>query len=185
MEVRRLPAGTSTPITLQCGIRPARPAAWRPLYRSRPVRIRLGCGPGKVTALWRLLLTVNVLKVNTASDSSSTSTGTGLPTPPANAKVWSKLEDSTADWSDCGSIGCAGGANGTSNYWTAPFQGSPSLDGSSRQFSTAGLPGRTSCGSKNWARRAGLQTSFGISGFSSTVERRTICGPQSMTFGSR
>jgi hypothetical protein len=100
------------------------------------------------------LLTVNVLKVNTATDSSSTPTSTGLPTPPSNAKVWSKLEDSTTNWSDCGSTGCAGGANGTSNYWTAPFQGSPSLDGSSRQFYNGG----SAWSNVLWIKKLGAQS---------------------------
>jgi hypothetical protein len=58
-----------------------------------------------------------------------------LPIPPASATVWSKVEDSTTGWWDCSD--CAGGAV-TTNYWTAPFQTTPSMDGSSRQFYNGG-----------------------------------------------
>ncbi len=94
------------------------------------------------------LLTVNVT-------SASPGSGSALPTPPASAKVWSNLEDSTSDWSDCGDSSCAGGASGTSNYWTAPFQGSPSLDGSSRQFYNGG----SAWSNVLWIKKLGAQNS--------------------------
>ena len=67
---------------------------------------------------------------------STSTSSTGLPTVPSTAKVWTKLEDTTDSWSDC-SANCAGGQS-TTNYWMAPFQTSPSRDGSSRQFFNGG-----------------------------------------------
>lgn len=58
-----------------------------------------------------------------------------LPVIPATAKVFDKLQDTTDNWADCSD--CAGGAV-TSNYWTAPFQSSPSMSGSSREFFIGG-----------------------------------------------
>lgn len=58
-------------------------------------------------------------------------TSTGLPTPPANAVVFSHTEDTVGNWADCSD--CAGGAV-TTDYWTAANQTTPSMDGSSREF---------------------------------------------------
>jgi hypothetical protein len=99
------------------------------------------------------VLNVNVAQV--ASSSASSGTSSGLPTPPSNAKVWSNLEDSTSGWSDCGTTACAGGASGTDNYWTAPFQGSPSLDGSSREFYNGG----SAWSNVLWIKKLGAQNS--------------------------
>jgi hypothetical protein len=103
------------------------------------------------------VLSVNVTSVSTTStDRSSSSTSRSpLPTPPSNAKVWSNLEDSTSDWSDCGATACAGGATGTSNYWSAPFQTSPSLDGSSREFYNGG----SGWSNVLWIKKLGAQNS--------------------------
>ena len=69
---------------------------------------------------------------------SSTTTANGLPTPPSNATVFTHIEDMTTGWNDC-SANCAGG-QATTNYWSAAFQGSPSMDGSSREFFNGGGP---------------------------------------------
>ncbi len=55
-----------------------------------------------------------------------------LPVPPSTAVTISQIEDTTDNWSNCST--CAGGGSSTTNYWTAPFQTSPSRDGSSREF---------------------------------------------------
>lgn len=67
----------------------------------------------------------------TTTVSIAPTTTDGLPTPPATATVFSKIEESTDNWTDCSD--CAGGAV-TTDYWTAPFQATPSMDGSSREF---------------------------------------------------
>lgn len=69
------------------------------------------------------------------STSGGGGTTAGLPAVPSTAKVWTKLEDTTDSWSSCST--CAGGTS-TTNYWMAPFQTSPSRDGSSRQFFNGG-----------------------------------------------
>jgi hypothetical protein len=62
-------------------------------------------------------------------------TTSGLPTPPADATVFSNIDETTDNWADCSD--CAGGAV-TSDYWSAPFRTTPSLDGSSREFYVGG-----------------------------------------------
>ena len=57
---------------------------------------------------------------------------TVLPTPPANAQVLSEMQNDTANWAICSD--CAHGTNTSSNYWMAPFQGQPSLSGSSLEM---------------------------------------------------
>jgi hypothetical protein len=61
-----------------------------------------------------------------------------LPTPPANAQVLSKMQNTTTDWTDC-SI-CAEGTHDSTNYWMAPFRSDPSMSGSSRELFVGGLP---------------------------------------------
>ena len=58
-----------------------------------------------------------------------------LPTPPSTAQTFSNIDDMTG-WSSCSSYGCAGGKTGS--YWMAPYQTTPSMDGSSTEFHTAG-----------------------------------------------
>ena len=70
------------------------------------------------------------------SGADSTHSTSALPTPPSNATVYHKLHDSTEDWSSCSE--CAGGSSTAGDYWSAPFQTSPSLSGSSRQFHVSG-----------------------------------------------
>jgi hypothetical protein len=65
----------------------------------------------------------------------SSSSGGALPTPPSTAKVFSNLDQSISNWSDCSN--CAGGAF-TSNYWKAFWQSSPSMDGASLEFFNGG-----------------------------------------------
>lgn len=62
----------------------------------------------------------------------------GLPVPPENARVFDRIEATTDQWSQCAE--CAGATNTAGTYWQAPFQTTPSLDGSSRQFYVAGPP---------------------------------------------
>jgi Ca2+-binding RTX toxin-like protein len=59
-----------------------------------------------------------------------------LPHPPSNATVLQNMQNTTNDWTECST--CAGGANSTTNYWTAPFQSSPSMTGSSREIFIGG-----------------------------------------------
>jgi len=66
---------------------------------------------------------------------STSSTTPGLPIPPSTAAVFSKLEETTTNWSSCST--CAGGTS-TTNYWSAAYQSSPSQDGSSRVFFNGG-----------------------------------------------
>ena len=65
----------------------------------------------------------------------STPSSSPLPTPPSGATVLSNVQD-TSDWTGCSD--CAGGGSSTSNYWSAPFQTTPSMSGSSRQFHISG-----------------------------------------------
>lgn len=67
-----------------------------------------------------------------------TTTSAGLPTPPSTAKVFSNIEEMTTGWTNCGSAACAGG-NGTSSYWQAFNQTTPSMDGRSMQINNAGV----------------------------------------------
>ena len=57
---------------------------------------------------------------------------------PSGAKVFSQVQNTTDAWSDCST--CAGGQATTANYWTAAFQTTPSLSGSSREFYNGGGP---------------------------------------------
>jgi hypothetical protein len=61
---------------------------------------------------------------------------TVLPTPPANAKVLTQMQNDTANWSICSL--CAAGTNSTGNYWMAPFQTQPSQTGSSLEMYASG-----------------------------------------------
>jgi hypothetical protein len=63
---------------------------------------------------------------------------TVLPTPPSKAKVFSQMQNSTANWTECSL--CAEGTNDTTNYWMAPFQHTPSKSGSSLELYLDGLP---------------------------------------------
>ncbi len=65
-----------------------------------------------------------------------TATASSGPMPPATATTLANLEDRT--WSSCSSASCSGGVAAASSYWAAPYQTSPSLDGSSTVFATAG-----------------------------------------------
>ena len=63
--------------------------------------------------------------------------GNGLPDPPSWATVYSHIEDRSG-WHSCHDPGCAGGS-GSGSYWMAQYQGSPSRDGSSGEFSNSGI----------------------------------------------
>jgi hypothetical protein len=73
-----------------------------------------------------------IVQVGPPSSSSSV-----LPTPPSTATVLTGIQNTTDGWSACSS--CAGGLNDTTNYWTAQFQATPSLSGSSMEFYQDGL----------------------------------------------
>ena len=60
-----------------------------------------------------------------------------LPKPPANAKVFSNIDD-RGNWSYCHNPGCAGGS-GKGTYWMAEHQSSPSRDGASTEFYNSGV----------------------------------------------
>jgi hypothetical protein len=60
----------------------------------------------------------------------------GLPTPPSDATVMTNIQNTTDGWSSCSL--CAEGTKSTDNYWMAPFQGSPSTTGSSRELFIGG-----------------------------------------------
>ena len=69
--------------------------------------------------------------------------------------VFSNIDDNSTGWGSCTS--CAGGANNADVYWMAPFQTTPSRDGSSTQFHiSAGQPYSDvlfweKLGSQDWA----------------------------------
>jgi hypothetical protein len=71
----------------------------------------------------------------TSSQNPAAGTSSPLPTPPAEAVVISNVEDTTG-WNWCSD--CAGGLNNTTDYWTAPFRATPSMDGFSREFYVGG-----------------------------------------------
>jgi hypothetical protein len=58
-----------------------------------------------------------------------------LPAVPATAKVYDQIQNTTDNWDSCST--CAGGTV-SDNYWAAPFQSSPSMSGSSREFFNGG-----------------------------------------------
>jgi hypothetical protein len=62
-----------------------------------------------------------------------------LPTPPSTATVLTEIQNTTDGWTACST--CAGGINSTTTYWTAQFQATPSMSGSSMEFYQDGLEG--------------------------------------------
>ncbi|MGI9101670.1 MAG: Ig-like domain-containing protein [Terriglobales bacterium] len=77
------------------------------------------------------------ISINVGSSSTSTSSSGGILTPPSTATVITQIENTdTSTWGSCSN--CAGGANNTSSFWTANWQSSPSIDGSSREFYVGG-----------------------------------------------
>jgi len=84
----------------------------------------------------------------TSSSTSSSSTSSGsLPAVPSNATVFSNIDNNS--FTAC-SASCAGGQS-TTNYWQAGSQGSPSLDGSSRQFFNGGSAWANVLWYKEWS----------------------------------
>lgn len=61
---------------------------------------------------------------------------TTLPTPPANAKVLTEMQNDTANWSICSL--CAAGTNDTTDYSMTFDQSQPSLSGSSMEMYAGG-----------------------------------------------
>lgn len=86
----------------------------------------------------------------TTSTATTATTSSALPTPPSSATVFNDIDDSTDSWSSCST--CAGGAV-TSAFWSAPFQTTPSVAGSSRQFYIAG----PAWASALWIKKFGAQ----------------------------
>jgi len=84
---------------------------------------------------------------SSTSSSSTTASGGSLPSVPSYATVFSNIDNNT--FNACSS-NCAGG-NSTSNYWQAGWQGSPSLDGSSRQFFNGGSAWANVLWYKEWS----------------------------------
>ncbi len=60
-----------------------------------------------------------------------------LPSIPGHAQVWTNIQNMDA-WESCSD--CAGGQAVTSNFWTAGWESSPSMSGSSREFFIGGPP---------------------------------------------
>ncbi len=71
-----------------------------------------------------------------ASPAPATANNGPLSAVPGSAKVYDHIEDSTDNWHSCSP--CAGGSSVTNNFWTAPFQSSPSMSGASREFFVGG-----------------------------------------------
>ncbi len=77
-----------------------------------------------------------------------------LPSVPGNANVFTAIQNMDG-WQSCSD--CAGGGSTTSNFWTAGFQSSPSISGSSREFYVGGgawanaLWWNKVASSQNWA----------------------------------
>ncbi len=82
-----------------------------------------------------------------SSGSSSETSGGSLPSVPSYATVFSNIDNNT--FNACSS-NCAGGKS-TSNFWQAAWQGSPSLDGSSRQFFNGGSAWANVLWYKEWS----------------------------------
>jgi len=61
-----------------------------------------------------------------------------LPTPPATAKVFSNIEQTTTGWASCNTPGCAGGS-GAGTYWQAFNQTTPAMDGQSMEIFQSGV----------------------------------------------
>ncbi len=73
---------------------------------------------------------------STATTSGASGAASVLPTPPANASVFSNLQ-SVALTGSCNASSCAGGS-GNSSYFAALNQTTPSLSGASMEISSAG-----------------------------------------------
>jgi hypothetical protein len=82
-------------------------------------------------------LQITVQGATAATTAPATTTATaGLPTPPSTATVFTNIEQMSG-WTGCGTAACAGGS-GTSVYWQAQNQSSPSLSGSSMEIFNSG-----------------------------------------------
>jgi hypothetical protein len=114
----------------------------------------IGCG-GKAGSTATAAQAATSAPVTSASTSASSSASTSatpastassvsanssaLPTPPANAIVFSQIEQMPAsEWGSCGTAACAGGS-GTSSFWMAQNQTTPSLSGSSMEVYNSGV----------------------------------------------
>ena len=81
-----------------------------------------------------------------------TTSNSPLPTPPASAKVFDNIEETTDNWHACSD--CAGGGSTTRNFSTQ-LQSSPAMNGLSRQFHNGG----TAWSNVLWYRSVGAQNS--------------------------
>jgi hypothetical protein len=77
-------------------------------------------------------LTLTVGSSSAASTAATNTTSTSGPTPPANAKVFSNIQQ-MGGWGNCASSGCSGSSASVA-YWMAQNQTSPSLDGISTEY---------------------------------------------------
>ncbi len=73
------------------------------------------------------------ISVNISGTSGGTAPSTGGPTPPSYATKYSNLENMYPT-GKCSSPTCSGGVGSVWNYYAAPYQTSPSLDGASSVF---------------------------------------------------
>jgi hypothetical protein len=103
--------------------------------------VTTGCGNGAGSAA-------------TPPDAGSPDAGVSAATASSTAKVFSNIDDMSG-WGSCGSSACAGG-RGSSSYWMARYQTTPSMDGSSVEFSNSGVYDNAlfwkKLGANNWAR---------------------------------
>ena len=114
-------------------------AAWHTSGPASSINASVGLGTGSHTLrvrAWQADGAYGDYVLTVSVNGASSPPPSGLPTPPSSAKVWTQLESTTDNWTDCSP--CAGGAHDTSNYWTAAFQTRPSVDGSSREFYNGG-----------------------------------------------
>jgi hypothetical protein len=77
----------------------------------------------------------NTFQVTVSTSTPPPPTTNNGPVAPSTAKVFSKIEEMSG-WGACASASCSGNDGGV--YWTAQFQTTPSLDGSSTEFYTGG-----------------------------------------------
>jgi hypothetical protein len=105
-----------------------------------------------VVRAWDSSGAYNDQTISVTVDSGNTN-GNGLPTPPAWAKVFSNLDQSTTNWSKCGDPPCAGGS-GQGSFWQSFHNTSPSMDGSSMQLFRDGI-----WANALWWKKVGAQNS--------------------------
>lgn len=106
--------------------------------------ILIACGGGSTpttSSFSQSVITSTPAAPSVTSTSNGAATTTSAPATsnsslPSNAIVFDGIHNASNSWSSCSD--CAGGDAVTTEFWTNPFQSSPSLSGSSRQFLIAG-----------------------------------------------